>query len=162
MKKIFALLLLFSLISTCERDDICPESTPTTPKLIIRFYDFAEQSETKRVLNLQIQGIDSEEVYQSATSTDSVPLPLRTNSNITSFILHSNYADDGNSGNPDTITIEYNPKEIYVSRACGYKTIFENVTIPPIDGDDNWINFIQIEDPLTIDNETAAHVKIFH
>lgn len=162
MKKIIALLLLLSLFLTCERDDICPESTPTTPKLIIRFYDFAEQSETKRVLNLHIQGIDSEEVYQSASSTDSVSLPLRTNTNSTSFILHSSYADDGNSGNPDTITIEYSPKEIYVSRACGYKTIFENVTIPPIDANDNWIQLIQIEDLLTVDNETAAHVKIFH
>lgn len=162
MKKIVALLLLLSLFFTCERDDICPESTPTTPKLIIRFYDFAEQSETKRVLNLQIQGIENDEVYQAPFSTDSVPVPLRTDNTITRFILHSNYADEGNSGNPDTITIEYNPKEIYVSRACGYKTIFENVTIPPIESNDNWIELIQIEDPLTVDNETAAHVKIFH
>ena len=76
MKKIIALLLLFSAIISCERDDICPESTPTTPRLIIRFYDNTELSETKRVINLQVTGLDYDgnelEIYQSAASTDSL------------------------------------------------------------------------------------------
>ena len=28
--------------------------------------------------------------------------------------------------------------------------------------DDNWIELIQIEEPLIIDDESAAHVQIFH
>ena len=165
MKKLLAILLLFTVLSNCERDDICPESTATTPKLIIRFYDIAEQTETLRVLGLQVQGIDNEEVYQSATSTDSLALPLKTYDNTTSFKLHKEYVDDGNgniSGNEDIINIIYSPEEVYVSRACGYKTIYNNVELSVIDDGDNWIELIQIENPLTVDNETSAHVKIFH
>lgn len=165
MKKLIALLLLFTVLYNCERDDICPESTATTPKLIIRFYDITEQTETKNVLGLQIQGVDSENIYQSAVSTDSVALPLKTDASITSFKLHKEYVDDGNgniSGNEDVINIEYSVEEVYVSRACGYKTIYNNVTLKDVDDGDNWIELIQIENPLTVDNETEAHVKIFH
>jgi len=165
MKKLIALLLLFTVLYNCERDDICPESTATTPKLIIRFYDITEQTETKNVLALQIQGVDSEKIYQSAVSTDSVALPLKTYENITSFKMHKNYVDDGNgniSGNEDIINIQYSPEEVYVSRACGYKTIFNFDELIVVDDGDNWIELIQIEYPLTVDNETEAHVKIFH
>lgn len=165
MKKILALVLLTLLTTNCERDDICPETTATTPKLIIRFYDITDQTETLRVLGLQVQGVDNEEIYQSAFSTDSLPIPLKTNDIITSYKLHKEYAEDGNgniSGNEDIINIEYSPEEVYVSRACGYKTIFNNVELTVVEDDDNWIKLIQIEDPLTVDNETAAHVKIFH
>ena len=165
MKKLIALLLLFTVLYNCERDDICPESTATTPKLIIRFYDIADQTETKRVLGLQIQGVDNEEIYQSALSTDSVPIPLKTYDNNTSFKMHKEFVDDGNgniSGNEDIINIQYDPVEVYVSRACGYKSIYNNVELSVIDDGDNWIELIQIENPLTVDNETEAHVKIFH
>ncbi|MBT8393918.1 MAG: hypothetical protein KJN66_03615 [Bacteroidia bacterium] len=165
MKKLLALFLLFMVLFNCERDDICPESTETTPKLIIRFYDITEQTETKRVLALQIQGVDNEEIYQSAVSTDSIALPLKTFENNTSFKLYKEYEDDGNgniSGNEDIINIQYDPIEVYVSRACGYKTTYNNVELSVVDDGDNWIELIQIENPLTVDNETEAHVKIFH
>lgn len=170
MKKLLVLILLCFAFNNCERDDICSESTPTTPKLIIRFYDISNQSETKRVTNLQIQAVDNEEIYLSATSTDSIAIPLKTIDNdddplngiSTQFILHKEYADGGNSGNEDRITFTYNAEEIYVSRACGYKSIFENVEEDLENDGDNWIQLILIEDPLTVENETAAHVQIFH
>jgi len=165
MKKILALFLLVIVTTNCEKDDICPESTATTPKLIIRFYDITEQTETLRVLGLQVQGTDNDDPYLLASSTDSLPLPLKTYESSTSFYLHKEYAVDnsGNiSGNEDIINIEYSTEEVYVSRACGYKTIYNNVTLTVENDGDNWIELIQIENPLTVDNETAAHVKIFH
>ena len=165
MKKLLALLLLFTVLSNCERDDICPDSTATTPKIIIRFYDITEQTETQRVLGLQVQGVDSEDIYQAAASTDSLALPLKTYDNITSFKLHKEYAVDGNgdiTGNEDIINIEYGTEVVYVSRACGYKTIYNNVELSVVDDGDNWIELIQLENPLTVDDETSAHVKIFH
>lgn len=161
-----AILLLFTAFYSCERDDICPESTPTTPHLVIRFYAIDEQSETKRVVDLQIQGVDNEELFQSATSTDSVAIPLNTNDVVTKFKLHKEYVEDDNGiisgGNEDIISITYNPKEVYVSRACGYKTIFENVEISIESDGDDWIELYQYESPLTVEDETAAHVQIFH
>lgn len=162
MRKLLALLLLALTFYNCERDDICPESTATTPKLIIRFYDISNQSETKRVTNLQIQGVDNEVVYQSTISTDSIAIPLKTDSGETQFLLYKNYEDESNVGNEDILTFTYNANEIYVSRACGYKSIFENVEDELTDDGDNWIELILIEDPLTVDNENAAHVQIYH
>ena len=166
MKKILALLLLFVTINSCERDDICAESTPTTPHLVIEFYDITDQSETKRVIDLQIQGVDNDEVYQYAISSDIIQLPLKTNDVVTKFKLHKEYEEDADGsiigGNEDIISITYNPTEIYVSRACGYKTIFENVQIDiETDGDD-WIELIQVDEPLIVDNETETHVQIYH
>lgn len=163
MKKILALILLLFALNSCERDDICPGSTPTTPKLIIRFYDVVNSTETKRVTNLLVQGVGNDEPVFSVTSTDSIAIPLKTAEGETQFRLFSNYEDEDNPGNEDILTFTYNPDEIYVSRACGFKTIFENVQVSDDATDtDKWIQFFTIEDPLTVDNETAAHVQIFH
>ena len=63
MKKISLLILILILTShfSCERDDICPETTPTTPRLIIDLHDFSNQEEKKNVLDLRVQGVDNNE-----------------------------------------------------------------------------------------------------
>ena len=184
MKKTIIILLIITAFYSCERDDICPESTPTTPHLVIKFFDIDEQSETKEVENLRILSIGDEGLreYQSATTIDSIIyIPLRTIDNdddpengiTTKFILHKDYfyndndtpdidTDDFEEGNPDTISITYSTEEIYVSRACGYKTIFNNVEIDVETDGDDWIELILFDEPLTVDNETETHVQIFH
>lgn len=171
---LFAILLA---ILSCERDDICPGTTPTTPHLIIRFYDQDEPESLKDVDDLVIQGIDNEIAYTFISSTDSIAIPLRTDMDQTTYILHKDYEiDEGEDpndpnddiilGNSDIITIDYIAEEIYVSRACGYKTIFNNVQATNnVDGTDTdeWIQqIILTQDPLTVDNETAAHIQILH
>jgi len=42
-----ALLLAVSFWN-CEKDDICAETTPTTPKLVIEFYDNANPTVLKK------------------------------------------------------------------------------------------------------------------
>lgn len=184
MKKIIALLLLITAFYSCERDDICPASTPTTPHLYIKFFDVAEPDETKKITNLLIQGLDNDnnglELYQLVSSADSIALPLRTIDNdddplngiTTKFRLHKNYVynindpddetDDTISGNEDIISIKYTTEDVYISRACGYKTIFVNVEMELEPDDDNWIQLIQIEEPLIIVDETLSHVQISH
>jgi len=178
MKKISTLLLLLLLTTaSCEKDDICPESTPTTPKLILRFYDISNQDDTKSVTDLRVTGFDenNEEVDISnlnIVTTDSINLPLRTDTDVTKFIFHKDYDVDDNGtpdnpddditlGNPDIVTISYQREDVYVSRACGFKTIFNNLTISvELDGD-NWIVNSEIINSV-VENETTAHVKIFH
>ena len=102
MKKISALLLLliFIIIPSCEKDDICAETTPTTPKLILRFYDITSQDDTKNVTDLRVTGFDenNEEVDISnlnIVTTDSINLPLRTDANVTKFVFYKDYTVDG-------------------------------------------------------------------
>ena len=57
MKKIQLLFIcLFSIsFSSCEKDDICEATTPTTPKLVIEFYDVLNRTVKKNVNNLAVK-----------------------------------------------------------------------------------------------------------
>ncbi len=178
MKKVSLLLIVIIVISylSCERDDICPESTPTTPSLIIDVYDFDDQESKKNVINLVISGVDNDDVLSGyeLVSSNNIVLPLKTTENTTQFILikeasvndngtPEDSTDDFYDGNYDTLTINYSRRDVYVSRACGYKTIFENVTLTIEDDTDNWILSQQPLNPnQSVEDETTTHFNIFH
>lgn len=172
MKKIIALILLCFAVTNCEKDDICSESTETTPKMHIAFYDinFPSTDTPKNVTRLRVTGIGDPDPgvltgYDAKNSSEAF-LPLKTTENTTQYVLHRNYRFDDNGdvlGNPDTITVSYVRKEIYVSRACGYKTIFENVVLTVLDDGNKWIQLAQAEnDNQTVENESNIHYKIYH
>lgn len=165
---VFALLTAVA-VESCERDDICPESTPTTPRLKIDFMDNSNPDDPKNVTFLRIQGLGHDthlgEYSGSAQYTDSIALPLKTDDTVTQYSLIKDYDEetDPTSGNADTITIQYTTKEIYVSRACGYKHIFENVSVAVEPDDDNWIQLIQsVTENQTVEDENSAHFTISH
>lgn len=184
---IFTVTLIFAFTTqSCERDDICAETTATTPQLIIRFYNVTSQENTKNVTDLRAYGINNsgEEIVipeVNILTTDSIALPLRTEANEVRFVLHRNYAVDNNdtpddpeddfeTGNPDIITVSYTTEQVYVSRACGFKTIFNDLVFTieeEVDDPDNdlgnWLQqFIITATNNTVDDETAAHINIFH
>lgn len=175
MKKfsILAILIILTGLS-CERDDICSENTPTTPSLVIRFYNVDDQEQTKQVRLLTVNGIDSEgnllDDLVSNASTDSIVLPLRFQNEgvitTTRFQLKkdSDFDTDTNPNtfsNTDVIEVSYTPQFIYVSRACGYKSIFNNLQNTLIIDSDNWIFGYNIINP-TIENENTAHIILYH
>ncbi len=179
MKNICLLILVLFLTSpySCERDDICPETTPTTPRLIIDLYDFTNQEEQKNVFDFRVQGVDNDNVlpgYNVIGATNSIMLPLRTDTNSTVYKLHINYAinnngtpdnpdDDFLEGNEDTITINYSTEEVYVSRACGYKTIFRNVTLLINADSDNWIKLKEsLTENQSVEDESTTHFNLYH
>ncbi len=162
---------------SCEKDDICAETTPTTPQLILRFYDILEQEETKMVTDFIAYGLDDNNdvvIFDDLfiTTTDSLVIPLRTEANATRIVLHRDYDVDDNGtpddttddialGNTDVINITYQREDVYVSRACGYKSIFNNIAISIETDADNWVlNSETLNANIT--NENSAHVKIYH
>lgn len=167
MKKTVFLLLTLIVFSSCEKDDICDSNTPTTPRLVIEFYDNLTAVPTvKNVVNL---GIIAPELTTgigfTAVSKIYIPLKIDGNSTVLNFIQNGTNAvttDD----NVDVLTFNYTRKSIYVSRACGYKTNFSlNGTNPIVktdatSNDGFWIQSIQIV-KSEIDNEKDIHVKIF-
>lgn len=182
MKRIatfISLILLVTLIVwSCERDDICAEETPTTPHLIIRFYDIIEQDQLKGVRQLTVAGLNDDGtlgdlIPVNGTNTDSIAIPLRfQQENIETvtrfqFERDSDFATNDNPDNDsniDIIEVRYTPQFVYVSRACGYKSVFS--LAPPggiskeIDAD-NWVKSFEIINQ-SIDNEIAAQVIIYH
>jgi hypothetical protein len=162
------------LILSCERDDICAESTATTPHLIIRFYDVSDQTQTKQVRLLTVNGEDDQgnllNDIVTSTSTDSIVLPLRFQAeNVltkTRFALKrdTDFDTDTNSStfsNTDIIEISYTPQFVYVSRACGYKSIFNDTQNTIIIDSENWVFSSEIL-KATIDNENTAHIILYH
>lgn len=161
MKKISLVILLFLIFCGCEKDDICID--PITPNFIIRFHDILDAGKTKKVVNLQIKNIDIDSIYRdNIDTTDSISIPLNVNQTATTYVLSINSTTE-NLINSDTITISYSRETVFVGRACGFKTIFNDVTISLTEDSDNWIRNIIVADiPLNITNETKAHVKILH
>ena len=76
--------------------------------------------------------------------------------------MHRDVVDgDLTTGNFDVITANYVGEDVYVSRACGYKTVFNNLALNLEPDSDNWVINSEILNS-TVKDETKAHVKIFH
>ncbi len=184
MKKISLLILILIVIGnySCERDDICPASTPTTPRLLINLFDAANQDNPKNVFDLVVVGVENDTLLDDPlpnyvfADTDDLILPLKTTDNTTEYILiqgasnndngtPDNPDDDRIDGNYDRIIINYTREQVFVSRACGFKTVFRNVTltIEDVNNDGRWmLSRTPLTDNQSIENETAAHFSIAH
>lgn len=156
----FALLLVFA---GCTRDDICPEETVTTPLLQIQFKDISDRTQSKTVtaLRVLINDADTLEVYLGESDT-LVGIPLNTLTSMSSFQFISDSSDD-TTANTDVITFQYSTEDIYVNRACAFKTIYNDVEVDveTETGTNNWIlDYTLLK--TTIEDETDAHLTIFH
>lgn len=166
MKKIvFITLSLLLAVSfwNCEKDDICAEGTAVTPRVIIEFYDATNTTVLKSVTNLGV----IEPTFTtglSFTGVSKIEVPLRTTADLTSLNFIQNGSDsDTTNDNIDLLTFNYVRNDVYISRACGYKTVFYLDTTNPIeltaDGN-NWIQNIEVIQP-NIETENEVHVKIY-
>ncbi len=151
--------IIFIMIS-CEKDDICIESEIGTPRIILSFYDKTNKTLKKPVENLLIKGIEREDTLD-IFSGDSIAIPLRNNSNLSKyeFILNSG----GENSNNDTIQFEYSRYDLYINRACGFKSnyILNDPPAKLFNIDSPWIEqILKLKD--TILNENNAHLAIYH
>lgn len=150
MKKYITILILsFFAILSCEKDDICIDTT--TPFLVIRFSDFDNPETKKQVSGLTVWANGKDSIY-SGVSTDSITVPLDLNNNFTLYKLSSNSL-------VDDVNFVYSRNDIFVGRSCGYKTNYEDLQDESFTT--NWIKEIEILNS-TIDNDTIAAVTIFH
>ncbi len=164
----FIILLGIICFSSCEKDDICVEGD--TPLLIIRFYDAADTTKFKPVAGLRIIGTGKDTPVNTFTDRssdlDSIGIPLRVDDSTTgfAFILNSASDDEGvETGNSDRVDFNYETREEFESRACGFIVNYDQLTFGFTPKTENWIQRIEIIKPsIEIEETTAAHVKIFH
>lgn len=161
MKKysITILLVVFAVsFWNCEKDDICPEDTVTTPQLVIEFYDAADNTLLKEVPSIAYFENTVMDTLTETTASQ-ILIPLRTTENSVTFSMILNGVDDDISNDvEDTVTINYSRQDIYISRACGYKTNFTLTDFAV--NSTNWINNATIEQP-NVTNEDEVHIKIY-
>ena len=166
MKKILIIpfyLISLLLILGCTRDDICSETTQTTPLLIITFKDAINPIQSSPVSSLSVTTTDnpSVDIYKIVT-TDSISVPLRTDMNTTKLLFVKGDTEDS-EGNTDLVTFNYQRENVYVNRACSYKMVYRSINLIVEEESDNtnWIQNTEIV--LTnIENENKAHITIFH
>ncbi|AZQ43762.1 DUF6452 family protein [Nonlabens ponticola] len=152
--------------SSCERDDLCIPEDDTTPRMIVIFTDRLNPSERKDVASLRVNEVDRDEFAPlnrdgatSLTQVDSIALPLRSDQGLTdfTFIQSLNQVDSF-----DDVAFEYEVDQEYISRACGFKSVYENLitTLQP-NADDPWIDSIIVLETEINDNQDI-HVEIRH
>jgi len=175
MKKFLNIVIIAVafIFSGCEKDDICASTTPTTPRLAIDFYNRENGQLLKSFTRLTAKAVgeanpiifneQGTEITKYQISGSRLLLPLKLNSEETTYEL-TQYSDTPELINTDTITINYATRQIYVSRACGYKINFRLNDERPIQrpsGDANqWISNIVVE-TTNIETENEIHVKIY-
>lgn len=174
-----------AILISCERDDICAEATATTPRLIVDMIDPSTDN-SKNVFSIVVIGADF--VTNGVISADNdnylegyylennnqLVLPLKTTTNSTEYIIveqasvndndtPDDTTDDYIDGNQDRIIINFSREQVYVSRACGFKTIYKNVTLTIVEDDDNWMLSRQpLTDNQSVEDETTTHFNISH
>ncbi|WP_405398159.1 DUF6452 family protein [Maribacter sp. Asnod2-G09] len=160
------LIFLGIIISlSCEKDDICVEGD--TPLLVIEFYDISDTATLKEVPTLRVVGVGQTVTVNTVTdrsNLSTISIPLKTDEDITSFILIKNSAanDDGaETGNLDTINFSYSRIEDFLSRGCGFVVNYDELDANVTADSDNWIQDIEITQSL-VTNSDSTHVKIFH
>ena len=159
-KRILFYSLLIIFIFNCEKDDICLEGTPGTPRIIIRFFDQNEKIIPKPLSNVTVKALSKDEDYV-VFSGDSLGIPLKLISNSTIYTF--TYLDVlDNQEKIDTLKFNYKREDYYVNRACGFLSnlIFTTPALEILDKESVFSGFKILND--TIKNENQAHLAIYH
>ena len=173
MNKYLVLFLIILTIYNCESDDICPESTLTTPRLIVTFYDEENPQERKNIESLGVYIVKNNELMLiseiNGINTDSIAIPLRDDESVSNFKFCKDFSEDVTvipSGLPNHVYFDYEINETFISRACGFINNYNlSIALPydPLDtsGPTNWISELIILNN-SVTNENQSHVKILH
>ena len=164
--KLIILTMSSLIIISCEKDDICPDSTQTTPQLVVAFYDALDPQQRKTVESLAVFAIKDSELILieniNGINTDSIAIPLRNDIGVSNFRFIKNYSVENNIifGDLNHVYIDYEMTDVFISRACGFITNYSilSLILDPVVG---WIGGYEIVNPI-VTNENQAHVKILH
>ena len=155
-----SLFSIFFILTSCEKDDICIEDEIGTPRIILSFYDKIDKNLRKPVQNLLIKGLEKEDTLD-IFSGDSIAIPLKNDSNLSKYEFIINAGEE--KSNNDTIHILYSRYDLYINRACGFKSnfILNNPPTLIFNNHNPWIDeIIKLKD--TVLNENHSHLAIYH
>lgn len=178
MKKIISLLLIFAFgFSSCEKDDICDANTPTTSGMVISFYYADQPTILKPVTSMKVYGegqdatkgiifnetaITDELKYTTNASKISIPLDP-TKDSVTYHFISNFSTTNPASQNEDILTFTYTRENVFVSRACGFKTVYTLTKIEHTGTEspaNYWMQTVNIKTP-NIEFENETHVEVF-
>lgn len=155
-----------SLFFSCEKDDLCDGQT-ATPKVRIELYDKSNSTTLKPAYKVEcyvIPEIASDSIKSLVFDNKSeIQLPLDINKLETVWNLRfTEIINNDTLTKTDQVKFVYNPKAEYVSKACGYKSVYFNVVVNREENPSgNWIvNYTQLVKDVI--NEEKIHAKIYY
>ena len=148
----YKFFLLFFLITSCEKDDICLEGSANTNRITIGFINSAYESSSSVSLK-NIRGVNKDSIIHKDINTDQLRLPLNTSSNRTDYILNYNEIDD-------TLSIKHRTIHEYLNRGCGFISNFIlDKTTEDLDNSYGWIKKISIvKDSIFNEEKTNLYI----
>ena len=109
---------------SCEKDDVCIQEL-VTPRMIMVF--LSNETNKPQLIDTLIVIRYSEGMFRKINkdtiNVDTVYAPLPMTTDFSSFIFY--YFDNKR----DTINVSYKRNNVYVNKACGFKTIFSNISL---------------------------------
>lgn len=118
-------MILGFLLTSCENDDDVCVSGEATPRLKIKFKSADNKVLTLESLYLDVDyGNNNILTVVEATKIDSVLVPIRVDdAGFTEL-----YVRKTKNGKVSKIKLNYNTTSEYVSPACGFKRLYQNLT----------------------------------
>ena len=151
--RLLKILLTFSVLISCEKDDICIEGSENTNRVTIGFID--NESKNPTGINLSfIKGVNNDSIISEGFSGAELKLPLMVNSNQTKYILKQNEVRD-------TLIIFHQTNHLYLNRSCGFKSNFLIKSDTEIIKKSGWIREITILQD-SIFNEEKTNIFIHY
>ena len=151
--RLLKILLTFSVLISCEKDDICIEGSENTNRVTIGFIDNESKNPTGINLSL-IKGVNNDSIISEQFSGAELKLPLMVNSNQTKYILEQNEIRD-------TLIIFHQTSHLYLNRSCGFKSNFLIKSDTEIIKESGWIREISIVQD-SIFNEEKTNIFIHY
>lgn len=126
----------------CEKDDICPEGTAWTPdaQMAFYYYDLSGVPREYPQEGLRFYGLNGTERMEQidlAQAAKTIALPVDFEAEQTRWLIEKDNPDYDPNAEPslepavltDTITLRYTPELQFISKACGFRFIFQGVTV---------------------------------
>lgn len=158
-KRILIIGMIFAALFavSCEEDDVCVgEGTPYLTvvfKNIIGDVNFTDTIIIQKLL-ADGQTLDTTFVTQRIF-TDSIKLALGGLDESTSFYEIRRRT----TGIPDILTVNYSPKTSFVSKACGFRLTYDNLSY---ESTENTIRNIVPSESNVLENESATNLYIYY
>ncbi len=164
MKKIGFVSLCIFVFLACEKDDICAGGESVTPNIVIDLYDQIEPDNLKQAVKIAaVASGFTDTLFFERTSKIELPLQINTNATDWNLTLYELTPTNDTIFKKDELKFTYTTEALYVSKACGYKTIFHefNAVKSPNTTNDSWIKSIyKVTNEITTNNN--AHIQLYY
>lgn len=164
MKKIWFVSLCIFVFLACEKDDICAGGESVTPNIVIDLYDQIEPENLKQAVKIAaVANGFTDTLFFERTSKIELPLQINTNATDWNLTLYELTPTNDTIFKKDELKFTYTTEALYVSKACGYKTIFHefNAVKSPNTTNDSWIKSIhKVTNEITTNNN--AHIQLYY